>query len=302
MKIVIAGGSGFIGRAMISAWANQNEIVVLSRNPERTQAKLPNGVRAVGWDGKTVGEWAQELKNADALVNLSGETVAQRWTPAVKERLRTSRIIPTQCLVQAVESHSSRPKVWLQASAIGIYDQSPTTTATEESPPAKGFLADLGVEWERSAEPASALGVRLCYLRIGVVLGEGGGALERMLTPFKLGVGGPIGSGQQWLSWIHIDDIVGATEFLMNRPDLSGAFNLTAPNPVTMNEFAKTLARVLVRPAPFRVPGFALKLMMGEMAELVLEGSKVLPQRLLEAGYPFRYPELEPALRALLGK
>ncbi|MFQ3610081.1 MAG: TIGR01777 family oxidoreductase [Fimbriimonadales bacterium] len=302
MKIVIAGGSGFIGRAMVSAWAPRSELVVLTRNPERTQPKLPSGARAVGWDGQASGEWVQELANADALVNLSGETIAQRWTPAVKERLRTSRVVPTQCLVQAVESLDRRPSVWLQASAIGVYDQSPETTATEASPPGSGFLAELGQAWERAAEPVASLGIRLCYLRIGVVLGEGGGALERMLTPFKLGVGGPIGSGDQWLSWIHLDDVVGAAEFLIQRADLSGAFNFTAPNPVTMNEFARTLARVLVRPAPFRVPGFALKLMMGEMAEIVLEGSKVLPQRLLEAGYPFRYPELEPALRTLLGK
>jgi len=302
MKIVIAGGSGFIGKAMLSAWVPRYEVVVLTRNPERTQPKLPQGARAVGWDGQTVGDWARELETTDALVNLSGETIAQRWTPAVKERLRTSRVVPTQCLVRAVESLSERPSVWLQASAIGIYDQSPTTTATESTPPGEGFLVDLGLDWERSAERVPELRVRLCYLRIGVVLGEGGGALERMLAPFKLGVGGPIGSGEQWLSWVHIDDIVGATEFLMGRDGLSGAFNLTAPNPVTMNTFAKTLARVLVRPAPFRVPGFAIKLMMGEMAEVVLQGSRVLPQRLLEAGYAFRYPELEPALRAILGK
>ncbi|MCX7993494.1 MAG: TIGR01777 family oxidoreductase [Fimbriimonadales bacterium] len=300
MRILIAGGTGFIGKAMLREWASQHTVEVLTRDPGKAQ--LPPNARAVGWDGATLGNWTQSLEGADVLINLVGETIAQRWTPEVKRRLWDSRVKTTELLTEAVRQAQTPPRVMLQASAIGIYDQSPEATVDEESPPASGFLADLGKAWEGAAAPVQERGVRLCYMRIGVVLGEGGGALERMLTPFKLGVGGPLGSGRQWLSWIHLDDVVGAAAFLMAREDLSGAFNFTAPNPATMTEFAKTLGRVLLRPAIFRAPAFALRLMLGEMANFVLEGSRVLPKRLLEAGYAFRYPNLEPALRNLLEK
>lgn len=300
MKIVIAGGAGFIGRAMTRAWALEHGLMVLTRAPERTQPLLPEGVRAVGWDGKELGEWVQQLEGADALINLAGESIAQRWTPAVKQRLWDSRVKTTELLVRAVQQVSVPPRLMLQASAIGIYEQSPDATLDESSPPASGFLAELGKAWEAAAQPVQERGVRLCVMRIGVVLGEGGGALERMLTPFKLGVGGPLGSGKQWLSWIHLDDVVGAAAFLTERGDLSGAFNFTAPNPVTMNEFAKTLGKVLLRPSLLRAPAFALRLMLGEAADLLLQGSRVLPKRLFEAGYVFKYPTLEDALRNLL--
>ncbi len=300
MRILIAGGSGFIGRAMTHAWTDHHTVRVLTRNPERARKRLPEGVEPIAWDGATLGDWAQALAESEVLVNLSGESVAQRWTPAVKERLRQSRVVPTRLLVDALRQVSTRPHTLLQASAIGIYDQDPASTATEDSPLGTGFLAELGQAWEESARPATQLGVRVCWLRIGVVLGEGGGALERMLTPFKLGAGGPIGSGKQWLSWVHLEDVVSASEFLMERSELAGAFNLTAPNPVTMDEFARTLGRILLRPTLFRVPTFALKLAMGEAAEMLLQGSRVLPKRLLEAGYQFRYPTLEEALRTVL--
>lgn len=302
MKILIAGGTGFIGKAMLRAWASEHELAVLTRNPARAQPSLPEGVRTVGWDGATLGDWTQSLEGVDALINLAGEPIAQRWTPAVKQRLWDSRVKTTELLAQAVQQAATPPRVLLQASAIGIYDQNPDTVADESSPPGSGFLADLGKAWEAAAQPVQERGVRLCLMRIGVVLGEGGGALERMLTPFKLGVGGPIGSGRQWLSWIHLDDVVGAAAFLLNRAELSGAFNFTAPTPVTMNEFARTLGRVLLRPAVFRAPAFALRLMLGEGAEFLLQGSRVLPRRLQEAGYAFRYPTLEAALRNLLDR
>jgi len=287
---------------MLRAWVSEHELAVLTRNPARAQPSLPEGVRTVGWDGATLGDWTQSLEGVDALINLAGEPIAQRWTPAVKQRLWDSRVKTTELLAQAVQQAATPPRVLLQASAIGIYDQNPDTVADESSPPGSGFLADLGKAWEAAAQPVQERGVRLCLMRIGVVLGEGGGALERMLTPFKLGVGGPIGSGRQWLSWIHLDDVVGAAAFLLNRAELSGAFNFTAPTPVTMNEFARTLGRVLLRPAVFRAPAFALRLMLGEGAEFLLQGSRVLPRRLQEAGYAFRYPTLEAALRNLLDR
>lgn len=300
MKIVLAGGAGFIGRAMARAWVGQHEVVVLTREVERARQRLPEGVACVRWDGETLGEWVSVLESADVLINLAGESIAQRWTPAVKERLRQSRLQPTRLLVEALAQLRQPPATLLQASAIGFYDQNPTLEVDENSSPGEGFLAEMCVAWEAAARPAEAQGVRVCWLRIGIVLGEGGGALEKMVLPFRLGVGGPLGSGRQWLSWIHLDDVVGAAYFLMNRPDLSGAFNFTAPNPVTMSEFARVLGKVLRRPAGMRVPAFALRLMLGEMAESLLQGSRVLPRRLLDAGYAFQYPELESALRAVL--
>ena len=248
MRIVLAGGTGFIGQAMLGAFRAQHALEVLTRSPEKAQAQLPEGVQAIGWDGKTLGDWVQRLDGADAVINLVGESIAQRWTPAVKQRLWDSRVKTTELLVQAAQRVSTPPRIWLQASAIGIYDQSPDTTADEDSPPASGFLADLGK------------------------------------------------------AWIHLDDVVGAAGFLLSRDDLSGAFNFTAPYPATMQEFAKTLGRVLMRPAIVRAPAFAVRLILGEMAEFVLQGSRVLPKRLQEAGYAFRFPTLEGALRDLLDK
>lgn len=300
MRVVLIGGSGFIGSAMVQAWASQHSLTVLTRHPESTRKRLPETVQVGEWNGQTQGAWVQTLAESEVVVNLAGETIAQRWTPEVKQRLFTSRVETTRLLVEAMRDLPQRPPTLLQASAIGIYDQHPETVADEDSPPGKGFLAELGTAWEASARPAESLGVRVCYMRFGIVLGAGGGALERMLTPFKLGVGGPIGSGRQWLSWIHIDDVVKGAQFLMERSDLSGAFNFTAPHPVTMAEFARTLGRVLLRPSFVRTPAFVLRLMFGEMAESLLMGSRVLPKRLMEAGYRFRYPALENALRAVL--
>ncbi|GIV04735.1 MAG: epimerase [Fimbriimonadales bacterium] len=300
MKMVIAGGAGFIGKAMVRAWASEHHLMILTRAPERAQSQLPEGARALGWDGTELGDWVPHLEGADVLINLTGESIAQRWTPAVKQRLWDSRVKTTALLTQAVQQLQSPPRVMLQASAIGIYDQNPETTCDESCPPGSGFLAELGKAWESAAQPVQERGVRLCLMRFGVVLGEGGGALERMLTPFKLGMGGPLGSGKQWLSWVHIEDVVGAAALLIERDELSGAFNFTAPNPVTMNAFAKTLGKVLLRPSFVRAPAFALRLMLGEAADALLQGSRVLPKRLLEAGYGFQYPHLEDALRHLL--
>jgi uncharacterized protein (TIGR01777 family) len=300
MRIVLVGGTGFIGRAMVQAWAPRHQVVVLTREVSRARQRLPEAVECVQWDGQTLGEWVAALEGVDGLVNLVGEPIAQRWTPAVKQRLRLSRLEPTRLLTEAIEQLRTPPTTMLQASAIGIYDQTPTLEVDEESLPGKGFLAELGVEWEAAARPAEAAGVRVCWMRIGIVLGRGGGALEKMLPAFRMGLGGPIGSGRQWLSWIHLDDVVGAAMFLLERPDLAGAFNFTAPHPATMDEFARTLAKVLGRPALVRAPGFALRLLLGEMADTVLQGSRVLPRRLLQAGYTFRYPKLEDALKAVL--
>ncbi len=301
MKVVVAGGTGFIGRAVVQACVGQYTVAVLTREVAGARARLPAEVELVHWDGRTLGEWVSALEGAGAIINLTGEDIARRWTPAVKQRLRESRIGPTRLLTEALAQVQRRPATLLQASAIGIYDQNPSLELDENGAFGHDFLANLAKEWEAAARPAESLSVRVCWLRFGVVLGQGGGIMQRLLTPFRWGLGGPIGSGRQWLSWIHLADVVGAVLFLLERADLSGAFNFTAPNPVTMDEFARTLGRVLDRPASLRVPAFALRMLFGrELAETLLTGSRVLPRRLLAAGYEFHYPHLESALRAVI--
>jgi uncharacterized protein (TIGR01777 family) len=302
VKIVVAGGTGFIGQAVVQALALQHTVYVLTRAPESAPSRLPRGVEPVRWDGQTLGDWVDALVGAEVVINLTGESIAQRWTPAVKQRLRLSRLQPTQRLVEAICQMDTPPTTLLQASAIGFYDQNPAHEADEDSPPGKGFLPALSQEWEAAARPAESCGVRVCYMRFGIVLGAGGGMLQRLIPLFRWGLGGSLGSGKQWLSWIHLADVVGAILFLMERADLSGVFNFTAPNPVTMDEFARTLGQVLDRPSALRAPAFALRLVYGaEMAETLLQGARVLPKRLLQAGYEFHYPHLRGALEAVIG-
>ena len=304
MRVVIAGGTGLIGRALVRALVDGGDsVVVLTRRPERT-AGLPDGVEAVGWDGRTLGPWVERLEGADVLVNLAGANIgAGRWTAARKALLRESRLASTGALVEALRRLSARPRVFLQASAVGYYGPcAPEEEVTEDHPPGDDFLGRLAREWEAASAPAEELGVRRVLLRTGVVLSREGGALPRMLLPFRLGLGGRLGSGRQPFPWIHIADEVGAIRFLMEREGARGPYNLTAPNPVSNAEFTRILARVLGRPALIPVPAFALRLAFGEMGDLLLTGQRAVPRRLLEAGYAFRFPDLEAALRDLLGK
>jgi uncharacterized protein (TIGR01777 family) len=299
MKIVLAGATGFLGRPLTRALAAEgHELVGLTRRP-RANAD----VREVAWrpDG-TAGPWAGEIDGADVVVNLAGESIADgRWTAERKRTLRDSRLRATGSLVAAIERAGRRPRLLLSSSAVGYYGPRGDERIDETTPAGGDFLAQLSVEWENAAQAAAAHGARVVRLRTGLVLENDGGALAAMLTPFKLGVGGPLGTGRQFWPWIHRHDWIALVRFLIARPDVEGAVNATAPEPVTNEVFSKTLARVLGRPSLFKAPAFALRLAMGEMADaLLLNGQRVVPTRALEMGFEFRYRDLEPALRHIL--
>lgn len=314
MRILITGGSGLIGRALTAALAGEGrEVVVLSRSPERVR-DLPEGARAAGWDAETPDGWGDLLvaeaagnrgEEETGIVHLAGESVASgRWTEAKKRAIRDSRIRSTQAVRQAIEAAATRgraPRFLIQASAVGYYGDRGEEVLTESSAPGDDFLARVAQDWEAASEPVERHGVRRVLLRTGVVLDDEGGALPRMALPFKMFIGGPLGSGDQWVPWIHRDDEVGAIRFLIRWHEISGPLNLTAPHPVTNRELSQTLARALGRPCLFPVPRTALRLMFGDMAAILLASQRVLPQRLEEAGFAFRHPGLGGALEDLLG-
>jgi uncharacterized protein (TIGR01777 family) len=299
LNITITGATGFIGRRLIERLsASPHQLHALTRS---TNVKFGStAVWISKWDPETEEPPDYSLANADAIVHLAGEPVAQRWTPEAKIKIRESRVQGTRRLVQALSTQSRKPSVLVSGSAIGIYGSRGDEILTESSAPGADFLAEVCQEWEKQAVLAESLGIRVARIRTGIVLGKGGGALERMLPPFKAFVGGKIGSGKQWMSWIHLDDLVGIICHALENP-LGGAFNGTAPNPVRNSDFTSELARALRRPALFPVPPFALKAVFGEMAEMLLGGQRALPKAIEAAGYQFQYPNLGPALRAVLG-
>jgi uncharacterized protein (TIGR01777 family) len=294
MTITITGASGFIGRRLMRALtAGNHSIRVLSRH---AGTNLPPNVKLYVWDALKSPPPSESLEGADAVVHLAGEPVAQRWNDEVKQKIRDTRVGGTRHLVQALTSLPNRPGVLVCASAVGYYGSRGEEVLTESSPPGSGYLPDVCVAWEKEADAAEPLGMRVVKLRTGVVLGANGGALARMLAPFKAGMGGKLGHGDQWMAWIHIDDQVGIIQHAIENP-VRGPFNSTAPNPVTNSDFTKTLAHALGRPALVPMPVFMLKTMFGEMSEIMLASQRVLPKAAEEAGYKFRYAELEGALR-----
>ncbi len=301
MHILITGGTGLIGqRLMARLLTDTHHLTILSRQAKRPD-DLPNSVNFVQWDSATAAGWGHIMEEVDVVINLAGAGIAdERWTAARKKVLRDSRINAGQAVVEAIQAARQKPKALLQSSAVGYYGTSENITMTEESPVGGDFLAKICLDWEVTVKPVEALGVRTVYLRTGVVLDPQGGALPKMALPFKLMAGGPIGSGRQWMSWIHQADEVAAIQFLMENDNLSGAFNLTAPQPLRNKDFAKVMGKAMRRPALAPTPGLALKLLFGEMATVLLEGQKVLPTRLQEAGFNFQYPDLESALTDLL--
>lgn len=301
MRVVITGGTGLIGRALATnLGADGHDVVVLSRAPERA-GTLPAGVRAERWDGRTGADWASVADGADAIVNLAGENLAERrWTAEHKRRILESRLNAGRAVVEAVEMVARKPRAVVQASAVGYYGPHGDEEVTEETGPGQDFLAGVCVEWEASTQPVEGRGVRRAIARSAVVLASEGGSLTRMLRPFRLFVGGPLGSGRQWFPWIHIEDEVAALRFLIENEGASGAFNLSAPNPVTNAEFSRALGRALGRPALMRTPAFVLRLVFGEVATVLVEGQRAVPRRLLDSGFAFRFPEAAGALRSLL--
>ena len=288
MRIVITGATGFIGQHLATALRQAgHQIVTLGRGDSADYR----------WDLAS-GAPAEAFEGAGAVVHLIGEPVAQRWTPAVKQRIRDSRLLGTERLIHGLSIARNRPQALICASAVGYYGDRGDETLTESSIPGAGFLPDVCRQWEEKADLAAALGMRVVKVRTGVVLGRSGGALKQMLTPFKVGVGGRLGSGRQWMPWIHIDDIAGIFLHAVQN-QVSGPLNGTAPGVVTNADFTAALGRALHRPAILPVPGFALKLLFGEMAEVMLSSQRVLPRATGQSGYRFQYPELGGALASL---
>lgn len=294
MHALITGGTGFIGRALSRELSNDGQqVTVLTRSSARASKVLPSGVAAV--------ESLAGVNEVDTVFNLAGENLAAaRWTAARKQAFVDSRIGTTRQLLHWMENLQRRPAVLISASAIGYYGPCGDDTVHEDSPAGEDFAAQLCRDWEAAAAEAGALGVRVCTPRIGIVLGADGGALAQMLPPFRLGLGGRMGSGRQWMSWIHRSDLLSLLLWLATVDSASGAYNATAPKPVTNREFTRTLGRVLHRPVLLPMPAAALKLMFGEMSTLLLTGQKVLPQRAHEQGFAFRHETLDAALKDLL--
>lgn len=299
MKLVITGATGFIGSAVVDQlWSQYHSLSLLSRNPPR-EINVAKKEWLV-WNPGVPGDWEYCVDGADGIINLAGEPLAaKRWTEARKEKIRSSRLDSTRALVRAIAKAKIKPKFLINASAVGYYGARGDEAITEESASGTDYLARVCVEWEAEAKKAESEGARVVLLRTGIVLDRGRGALAKMVPPFKFFAGGPLGSGNQWMPWIHIEDQVGLLLFLMNNENAHGPFNCTAPNPVTMAEFSKTLGETLNRPSWATVPGGVLALVLGEMSEILLNGQRALPQAALKLGYQFRYPHLLPALQSL---
>jgi uncharacterized protein len=310
MKIIIAGGTGFLGSPLAEMYAEEgHDVRVLTRSLMSGDTRhdpgtgVP-GISRVGWkpDGNS-GPWAAVLEGADAVINLSGESVAgKRWSPGRKGKLRDSRILATRSLGAAFRAAHNPPAVLISGSGIDYYEPGSERAQTEQDPAGTTFLARLCVDWEQEARKAERPGTRVVLIRTGVVLERSGGALPEMMRPFKFFAGGPIGSGRQYLSWIHRLDWIEIVRWIVQTPSIVGPVNATAPHPVTSRHFARALGHALHRPSLLPVPGFAMKVVVGEMANYLLAGQRVVPARAKEAGYHFRYPEIEQAFRGIFGE
>ncbi len=304
MRVVIAGGTGLIGRALAASLAaDEHDVVLLSRAPGNA-VSLPEGVKVVYWDTGSTELWAGQLDGAGAVINLAGESIGgsslltMRWTGARKRRILSSRVRAGAALVEAIKLADRPPSVLIQSSAVGYYGtHEDDREITESSPAGEDFLARVCLEWEASTKPVEALDVRRVVIRSGVVLDRHGGALPRQALPFRLFVGGRAGSGRQWYSWIHVADEVAAIRFLLENESASGAYNLTAPGPVRNEDFSKALGKALGRPAYLPMPTFALRLGLGEASATILSGQRVIPRRLTEAGFTFQFADVESALK-----
>ncbi len=298
MRLVVAGGTGFIGAALCSRLLELGHFLTLLTRSALPAATSPNK-KWLSWNPGSPGSWEEAINGSDGVINLAGEPIAKRWTERQKQKIASSRIDTTRALVTAIGKAKEKPKFLLNASAVGYYGPRGDETLIEDAGPGSDFLSRVCIAWEKEAIKAEDYGLRVIRLRTGIVLGKGGGALAKMALPFKLFMGGPLGSGSQWMSWIQMDDEIGLILFLLEHRDTHGAINATAPNPVTMQEFCKTLGDAVNRPSWAPVPAFALRLLLGEMADMLLTGQRVLPARAQKLGYVFQYPNLLEALQAL---
>lgn len=299
MKWIVTGGTGFIGKRLTEALEKRgDDVVVLSRKSAPARGRIRTAV----WTPEREGDWMQEIDGADVVAHLAGEPIAEgRWSEERLEKIKTSRTVTTDLVARAIARAEKKPRVFLSASAVGIYGMRKDDTELDESsPPAHDVLAEICIAWEKAAAPAREASVRIVHPRTGIVLGAGEGVLGKMVPAFKAFVGGPLGDGKQWVSFIHEDDEVRALLFCADEAALDGPVNLTAPRPVTMNELAAAIARTLHRPNLFRVPRLAAELVLGKMAEVALTGQRVLPKKLLDHGFQFRFPDIDHALQDLL--
>lgn len=324
VRVTVTGATGLVGPAVVAHLrAHDAQVTVLSRDPERARAKLSGTappprpgqpesppLEAIGWDPLAEPAPVEALSGREGVVHMAGEPIAQRWSAEAKRAIRESRVKGTRNLIEGLRALDSaaegapagpRPRVLVSSSAIGWYGYHGDEPLDEEAPAGRDFLAEVCAAWEAEAQTAAELGMRVVQVRTGVVLDPGGGALAKMLPPFRLGLGGPVAGGEQFISWIHRDDLVGVVGAALRGDSWQGPVNATAPTPVTNGEFASALGRALRRPALLPVPAFALRALYGEMAEIVTSGARVLPAKPLMLGYRFRHPKLEEALRSALG-
>ena len=305
VKIAITGATGFVGSRLVQKLnAENHQIIVLTRNVIKAQRIFPSltfpNLEFVTYMPKDSGEWQESISGCDAVINLAGEPIAERWTAQQKQEILESRQLGTRKIVEAIAKAAVKPKVLVSGSAIGYYGTSETAVFEETSPSGSDFLAQVCQNWEAEAVKAKEFGVRLAILRIGIVLANGGGALAKMMGPFQFFAGGPIGNGRQWFSWIHRDDLVNLIVEAVTNEQMSGVYNATAPNSVTMKQFCENLGEAINRPSWLPVPEFALELLLGDGAMVVLEGQKVLPKKAQTLGFQFQYPDLKLALKEII--
>ncbi len=301
-KIVISGATGFVGRILVKRLLDQNHhVIVLSRRTDAFKNERSQNLTVDWWDGKSLGLWTSQLDGADAIINLSGEGIAgKRWTAPQKEILKNSRLDATRALISAATYASKKPKTFINASAVGYYGSVKSGEVTEDFPKGDDFLANLCAQWEEEAKKAQSLGARVVLIRIGIVLEKEGGALKKFIPPFRFFVGGPLGSGDQFFPWVHREDLIGIILYALQNSSLSGPVNAVSPGILTMKEFCAELGQAMKRPSWAPVPAFALKILLGEMADMVITGQKAVPKRLQEEGYRFLYPDIKTSLASIL--
>jgi uncharacterized protein (TIGR01777 family) len=302
MKILITGGTGFVGTQLTSRLIKDNhEVTILTRSLKGAKGSSP-GVYYLEGDPTRNGPWQEAIKNHDALINLAGASIFSKWTEEHKKAIRESRVNTTQNIIEGIPPQSQKGFTLFSTSAVGYYGFHKDEELIEESPPGNDFLARIAVEWEGEALKAREKGARVVITRFGIVLGEKGGALGQMIPLFEKYIGGPIGSGRQWFSWVHIKDLTEAFAFLLKHPEISGPVNVCSPNPVRNRDLAKALGKALHKPSFMPAPGFMVKWVLGEFGSVILEGQKVIPRRLLESGFTFQYPDIDAALKKIVGQ
>lgn len=302
MKILITGGTGFVGTHLTTRLIREgHEVTILTRSAKRSEKKV-SGLSYLQGDPTMKGRWQEAICEHGAVVNLAGASIFRRWTEEYKKALQDSRLLTTRHLVEGIDARTDKKMVFVSASAVGYYGFHGDEQFTEESPPGEDFLARLACAWEQEASRAADRGARVVIARIGVVLAEQGGALGQMISLFKKYIGGPVGDGKQWCSWIHIDDLVEAFMFLIRNDAVKGAFNLCSPEPVRNEDLARAFGNVLRRPSFLPAPGFMIRLILGEFGMVILKGQRVNPRRLLDNGFTFQYPDITQALQNLVGQ